>query len=483
MCGLNRSSEIQVIDDKAFRSFVPCVFAERLYRTDHVGRAARAGVPLGPLRQNVLIAGELAGNAGIDLKGIDIEESLAIQLNAGENAVVERTLHDIGIAAVSLHFQHAVRKEHQPDGGAGLRIDGIVRKIVVKREAFPFANLPDSSRDVHLLAGDVVKKAVARETERIVIGGLCKIRHGSQKIDIADGMSSCLVLIADGREDLRIVDILRIVAPLDPAALLLLFGEPVGILTPPVNEVFCKPQVIRIAGDAVHAQKPDFHFFVSGDAVDFALLGADVGVDAGSDTLHYLQKAVLSCRLIIGNGRLHHMSGAVELVAFLEILPFVFRLLQDEVSVEISVRLLSLFNDGDDVVGPLLQLLIRMDDERVGNALKPLGDIAVLKDHAVEFPLFESCGNAEVGESMAFLNAGNLIIQDFLLIRDDGFRNQFLTSCPEGVVDGDLSKVHFVLHLSFPLSLMQEQDRPFVSLRKKLSPVFLPDAFPAAVCL
>src|SRR5262245_14527916 len=64
-----------------------------------------------------------------------VEEMLAVECKAAERAVIERELHHVGIARVALDQQHAMRPEDQPDRGAGLRITGFVRQIVIGGEA------------------------------------------------------------------------------------------------------------------------------------------------------------------------------------------------------------------------------------------------------------------------------------------------------------------------------------------------------------
>jgi hypothetical protein len=78
------------------------------------------------------------------------------------------------------------------------------------------------------------------------------------------------------------------------------------------------------------------------------------------------------------------MAGTVELVALVQVLPAVFRLLDDKISVQIPVRLLCLPDDLNDLVRPRLQSGIRSDCQGEGSALQPFRHIAVLKHHPIK---------------------------------------------------------------------------------------------------
>ena len=68
---------------------------------------------------------------GHHLEGVDIEESLPIERHAGEDAVIQRALHHVGIFAALLEGEHAPGEEDEADGGAGFGINGIVRQVIV----------------------------------------------------------------------------------------------------------------------------------------------------------------------------------------------------------------------------------------------------------------------------------------------------------------------------------------------------------------
>ena len=150
---------------------------------------------------------------------------------------------------------------------------------------------------------------------------------------------------------------------------------------------------------------------------------------------HDVQQRRLAGRLIIGDAGLDHMPGAVELVAFFQVLPFVFRLLDDEVGVQVAVRLLRAADQRDQLVRLPFQLCVRPQHQRIGRRFQPLGHVAVLEDHAVKFAPALPGRNAEVFDGVAFFRAGDRILQNRFLVGDDHVHHEVLERRPKGVFD------------------------------------------------
>ena len=53
---------------------------------------------------------------------VDIEEPIAAQRNAGDQAVIDLALQDVGILAVAAQQKHPVVPHRHADGGTGLGI-------------------------------------------------------------------------------------------------------------------------------------------------------------------------------------------------------------------------------------------------------------------------------------------------------------------------------------------------------------------------
>ena len=129
------------------------------------------------------------------------------------------------------------------------------------------------------------------------------------------------------------------------------------------------------------------------------------------------------------------MSHAVELVGFVKVGPFMIRILDDEVGVDVSVALLCLAYGLDDLLGFGLKRGIRSDRERISDCFQPLGHVAVLEHHPVELSLGLSRGDAEVLEGVALLGSLYLIVHDLVLIRYYRVYDEILKLRPERVGD------------------------------------------------
>ena len=118
-----------------------------------------------------------------------VEEPLAVERQAAQRAVVERQLHDVGIAAVALEQQHAMRPEDQADRGAGLGVGGLVGQIVVGGEALVVLAGAEAAGDVEALVGEIGPQPPAgRQQARVaVLAG--EIGHGAVEVHGAHGVS------------------------------------------------------------------------------------------------------------------------------------------------------------------------------------------------------------------------------------------------------------------------------------------------------
>jgi hypothetical protein len=70
------------------------------------------------------------------LERVGVEIVLAFVRKPGQRAVVERALHHIGVGAIEIYMQHAMRPKGERDRGAGLRIGRFVGEIVVLSKTF-----------------------------------------------------------------------------------------------------------------------------------------------------------------------------------------------------------------------------------------------------------------------------------------------------------------------------------------------------------
>ena len=163
-----------------------------------------------------------------------------------------------------------------------------------------------------------------------------------------------------------------------------------------------------------------------------------------------LQQSVLSGLAVVCSCRLHQMAGTVKLMAFLQILPFMIRLLNDEIGIQISILLLRLSDEIDHLIGPAHQFRIRPYREGIGHPLQPLGHIAVLKDKSVKLSFFQSRRDSVIQDRMAFFRSFYFIMKNSLLIGNHFVYDQVLHLRPERILDPDITYADlpwiFVLH-------------------------------------
>ena len=130
--------------------------------------------------------------------------------------------------------------------------------------------------------------------------------------------------------------------------------------------------------------------------------------------LHNVKQLFLACCFIIGTGGLHHMTRAVKLVTFEQVLPALIPVLYREICIKIAVLVLC----GGDFVNQFIygsrKLIIGIECERICRRFYPFCRIAVLKHHTVKavtdiFPVKCLCGILKVLHNVALFRVGCFI--------------------------------------------------------------------------
>ena len=130
--------------------------------------------------------------------------------------------------------------------------------------------------------------------------------------------------------------------------------------------------------------------------------------------LHNVKQLFLAGSFIIGTGGLHHMTRAVKLVTFEQVLPTLIPVLYREICIKIAVLVLC----GGDFVDKLIyssrKLFIGIECERISRRFYPFCRIAVLEHHTVKavtdiFPVKRLCGIFEVLHNVALFRVGCFI--------------------------------------------------------------------------
>ena len=122
-----------------------------------------------------------------------------------------------------------------------------------------------------------------------------------------------------------------------------------------------------------------------------------------------IYKFTFSCRFRIGNRRLYHMTGRIQLMPLEQIVEAPFS--QDGiVGIEISIRFLCPDNQVDRSIRCLLQFLVRLFRKRICCRLQPFCNVCILKNRPLVSPLLEAARNPEILHTIALFRSWNTVI-------------------------------------------------------------------------
>ncbi len=127
---------------------------------------------------------------------IVVEEGRAVEGEAGERAVVERLLQDVGEPAVRAAAEHAARPHGEADGSAGLGIGALVGQVVIVGKSLIARRRADAAGHVHLLFRQILPENLQRIRETVVAEFGRDIGHAGIEIHRPDRVSRHLGLLA-----------------------------------------------------------------------------------------------------------------------------------------------------------------------------------------------------------------------------------------------------------------------------------------------
>ena len=266
----------------------------------------------------------------LGLQGIHIEETVSGEGHPGQGGIVEAALHDIGITDITRKAVHTGIPENHADRCAGLAVCFQIGEVIVFGESFVGIGRADSARYVHVSEHYVVPNAVQGfhiafvSRKRGDIGHTAIEIHGTYRMAhyISYFPYRDIVLIVEARS---VVHGLQRVS-VNTVAVSALVKEPVG-----------KIKILLIAGFTVEFHKGKLYLLMTGDPVPET--GAHYGHGMIYHTLSHVKKGTLTGSMIVRDGGLYHMSGAVKLM-LIHIGPALYGAGQGEVGVDVAVFLL-----------------------------------------------------------------------------------------------------------------------------------------------
>ena len=118
---------------------------------------------------------------------------------------------------------------------------------------------------------------------------------------------------------------------------------------------------------------------------------------------HRVEERALAGGLVVGDGGLHHVPGAVHFMAAAQADPAALHVASGDGGVEIAVGFLGGDYLANDVVGVFLQLGVGFGREGVGGAFEDLGEVRIIEPGSLVCALFEAALYREVADPACLL--------------------------------------------------------------------------------
>ena len=267
--------------------------------------------------------------------------------------------------------------------------------------------------------------ALAGGLQRGVPRPACQVGHGGVEVHSPDGMAGDLALLAHRSMGLVIliapeVEVFGVLAPRPR------FFVKVVRLTPAlVHEVLGQSQVFVVPGRCGQLDQGQLDLLMAAVAAFLAFFRPEDRADVVRVAAHDVQQARLTGRLIMRDGGLDQMPGAVKFVVVPQVGPAPLGRDRREVGVQIPVRLLRPLQHSDDFIQQGVYLGVRVRRQAVRHRLHPLGDVRVPKNVLV--------GDARQRQRLHAPRRPALVI----LNRDRGLAVDAEALLPEAVINGD----------------------------------------------
>ena len=314
----------------------------------------------------------------------------------------------------------------QRDGGAGFLVGGEVRQVVVHGEPLVTGAGADAAGEIFIALGGVAPDAAKHPEQTLVAGLRGHVGDTGHQVSRADGVALDVLVVVDGHIVLEVGAVILV------QGRVMLGGEelPAAVLDEEAGEI----EVALIAGSAPELDQGQLDLRVPGIAQAFGRRAKDrinvVGVASGD-----VEEVGLAGGLVMRDGGLEHVPGAIEFVAVAEVGPALARFLDGVVAVEVAVRLLRRRHDGDDVVQLLLQRRVGMGGKGIGRCFERFVEVGVHEDRPAE-----ALGGAAGGE--AHVLDVPRVLELLQAEGDAGEAVGLAPRRPEAILDGDILEGH-----------------------------------------
>ena len=316
------------------------------------------------------------------LQRVGVEERLAVERDPGEEAVVQRSLEEVGEAALARDEQHPPVPHDAGDRRARFAVGAVGRQLVPIADRLTMVARADATGQIGLRRGQVVPLEEHRGEQRLVARLGVDVGDPGCEIERAHGVSDDRPRVANRLSVLVVVEVETAVRE--------------HAVSPPRGQRVGQLQVALPARLAVQLDKRELDLGMSVGACLGAC--AEDLVDQVGEATCDREEGRVARRSCGRHSSLEEMACAVELVAHLQVGPAPARVDDLAPAVEIAVRLLC----RGDKLGRFARVALergrRLAAELPGDRLEPLVDIRVAEHHAPTLTRDASRGDAQVVE-------------------------------------------------------------------------------------
>ena len=248
-----------------------------------------------------------------DLQGIDVEEALAVQRHAAENAIVKGPLHHIRIPGIRPDLQHPPGKKYQADRRAGLRVSRIIGQIIGIGKSLSHMCPAHPSGNIHFFVYNIIPERLTGTVQAFIPCKLRHIGHAGIQIHCAHRMSHGLLLLPHRQMRLMIL-IAQFLLPALFHGFRMLSVKVTGLLPSLVHEKTAQFQILSLSCGPVQPRQRHLRDLMARIAPAFSFLFSEMRRNIIRKTPCRLQKFILARGLIISHCALRQVSETIQLV-------------------------------------------------------------------------------------------------------------------------------------------------------------------------
>jgi hypothetical protein len=303
------------------------------------------------------------------LERVDVEEARAVERDAGQNAVVDRTLDNVRVLWIAGRQQQPPAEHHAGDRGTRLGVRAVGRQLERVAEGLVAVAAAQAAGEVGA-GGDHVAPSAADRIKQALVAQLGRdVDRGTVEVQLPDGMPGDARRLANGQV---ILPVPRSEPPLAEQPLPARLDHPGRQL-----------EVAPLAGGPKQLHQCHLDLRV---AVDARLpLAAELAVDRLDGAGRDREQPIIPERSVPGDRGLHEVADAVQLMAPLQVGVRAATAEDLDERVDVAVGPLRAGDQVDRLVGGSGERRLRLPAQLPPHRLEPLVRVRVEKrERAIE---------------------------------------------------------------------------------------------------